>query len=260
MAEPSTEAVTDAADDEAMREARRALLLALAAWMALVVGIGVATIAVRTSDSNADPSIVGVPGAASSIGPPAGAAVEPYLRDRKAALADATGTRVAVVSLTSYRTEPDARRILADADPQQRLQIIGLLVAVPGDAPAVVRSSLADFIARERPSLQQQHDDVAQLLATVGPDKAYAQFYARELDRLTKALAALDPNGDIVFGAVVTGSADALRALGSDARVRLVDVGDDELRDAPDRSYAGLLPDEVATVGSPQQQRPAPPG
>ena len=240
-----------------MREARRTLLLALAAWMALVVGIGVATIAVRTSDTNGDPSIVGVPDGAASIGPPAGAAVDAYIRDRKQSLVDATGSRVAVISLTSYRKEPDARRILAE---DQRVQIDALLVAVPGDAPAVVRTSLADFLTRERPALQQQHDDIAQLLATVGPDKVYAQFYARELDRLTKALAALDPNSDLVFGAVVTGPAEALRAIGADARVRLVDVGGDGVRDSPDRSYAGLLPDEVTTVGSPQQQRPAPPG
>ncbi len=250
----------DPDEEEALREARRALFLALVAWMALVVGIGVATIAVRTSESATDPTIVDGPGEQAAVGPAPGVAVDAYLRDRKAALANASGTRVAVVSFTTYRTEADARRILAGTDPQPRVEIDALLAAVPGDAPAVVRTSLADFVARERPSLQEQRDQIAQLLATVGPDKAYAQFYARELDRLTKALAGLDPNGDLVFGAVVTGPADVLRALGDDARVRLVDVGDRDMRDSPDRSYAGVLPDEVTTVGSPQQQRPAPPG
>ena len=246
--------------EEAAREARSALLLALVALIAIVGAVGVAAVALRSNEAATDPTIIGVPESASAtIGPALGAAVDGYIANRKAALASASGTRLAVVSLTSYRTEADARKLLGDASSGSPAQVVALLVAVPGDAPAVVRGPLAAFVAGERASLQQQHDDIAQLLATVGPDKAYGDFYAKELDRLTKALAALDPNGTIVFGAVVRAPADGLRAVADRPAVRLVDVGGAATVDEADSTYTGVLPDEVSTVGQPQQ-RPAPPG
>ena len=248
--------------DSAERTAERLVWLALAAWIAVVAGAGVATIAHRnqTAATRGPSSAVGaidVP-AATAIGPAAGAAIDVYRDARRAVLATATGDRVAVVSLTSYRSEAAARQVLDDSANGAGLRVVGLLVAAPGDGPALVTGSLAAWATAERAALQQQHDDIAQILPTVGDDTAYRDFYSSEVDRLAGAIAALDPNGELVFGVVVRGPVETLQVLADRAPVRLVDVGANGTVSDDPSAYRGILPDEVAAVGQPQL-RPLPP-
>ncbi|MEY2569817.1 MAG: hypothetical protein QOE63_167 [Acidimicrobiaceae bacterium] len=247
------------ADDA--RAAERIVWLALFSWMAVVAGLGVATIAHRDEPaSRLQPSNADNPVSDTAIGPAAGAEVEGYRTARRSVLATASGDdRVAVVSFTSYRSEAAARQVLSETANGAGLQVAALLVATPGDGPALVTGSLADWATAERSSLQQQHDDIAQILPTVGPDKAYADFYTAELDRLTKALAGLDPAGDLVFGVVVRGPVETLQALGDRAPVRLVDIGTSGTVSDDPLAYRGILPDDVTVVTKPQL-RPLPPG
>ena len=80
---------------------------------------------------------------ADGVGPLAGAELGPYLETSRRALAVATGEVVAVVSLTSYRTEADARWVVGD------VPVLWLPVALPG-RPRAPRPMPAGGSTRER--------------------------------------------------------------------------------------------------------------
>ena len=83
------------------------------------------------------------------VGPRAGTELGPYLEASGRALAAATGEVVAVVSLSSYKTEADTRKVAGD------LPVVSLLVALPGRPPGATVDAgrwVDDQTAVERPS------------------------------------------------------------------------------------------------------------
>jgi hypothetical protein len=242
------------ADD---RAARRVVLLAAVALVAVLVGAVVVAItqAVRT-DGGGDASAISGEGATpsaaevTSVGPARGLAVPTYLDARRAALTDAEGVRLAVVSFGAYRTEAGARAAVAGGP----LVVQALLAAVPGGAPSTVAGALADWAKRIAADAIAERDEIAKLLPTVD-DAEFTAFYQAELIRLDKLTKAASPGGELVFGLVVSGPASALRALAGSGGVRLVDVGLGA-KPASGVTYTGLRPEEQTKTGDPDL-RPA---
>ncbi len=178
------------------------------------------------------------------VGPVPGTELPGYVTSRKAALAAAREERVAVVSLTKYSTQAQARAVVG-ATP-----VVALLVAPPGTAPATVTGDLAAWVGTQSASLQAERDEIKKLIPTVD-DPAFKTFYNEEVARLDKALKNFAPTSAMVFGVVVKGPAAALQALGAKAEVRLVDVADTANPD-PKAVYRGLRPEETAKANQPE--------
>ena len=234
------------------RAARRTVRFFGVAIFVLVVGAVFAFTVTREGDNESAARSGGpattdaVTGAADddAIGPLAGADVGAYLEARKLALTTATGDLVAVVSLDAYASESDARAKLGSAKVQ------ALLAAAPGAHPSVVTNGLEEWAKSQRKADEIERDEIRKLLPTVTNDPAFKQFYESELVRLDAAIESVSPTSAVVFGVVVRGSAEALKALSATAGVRLVDVGRVPSDDS-DASYRGLRPEETTKVGQP---------
>ena len=177
------------------------------------------------------------------IGPLPGAVIADYLGDRRIALERLTGETIAVVSLTRYATEAEVRAGVAP------LTVVALLAAPPGDTPSVVTTSLTQWADERREAQRTERDEISRLIPTTD-DPDFKVFYEQEVVRLDKAITALDPAGPVLFGVVLRGSADELRALSLKPGVRMVDVA------APDQvtetlEYRGLRPEETDKAGEP---------
>ncbi len=212
------------ADDD--RAARRTIVLAVVALAALLAGVLVVAVTqlARGGGDDADGLVTaageGGGEAVTSIGPAPRVDVATYIAGRRAALDAAEGTRVAVVSLASYRNEAAARAVVAG----KSVTVEGLLVAARGGAPAVVLGSLDDWAESEAEAALEERSNIEQLVPTV-EDPEFAAFYRAELDRLARVAEDARARGDVVFGLVVQGDAGALRGLAAVADIRLVDVG-----------------------------------
>lgn len=246
----------DAVDPEHAAAVRTVRLLAAAA--VLVVLAVVATLLDGTFDDAddggpADDPTLAEAGATPAIGPAPGTAVPAYVEGRRAAVATVEGTRVAVVSLTSYRPETGVDA-LVEGEPG--LEVLARLVALRGGEPAVVEGAVSSWVVGSRSAIQAERDEIAALLPTIeDPADPFIAGYTEDLARLDAQLAALDPAGDHVFGLVVRGGAEALRRLADRPEVRLLDVGaSDEV--GPLAGYRGLRPEEVDAAGTPPT-RPA---
>lgn len=221
-------------DDET--RVRRTLLLFAAAL--IVVGLGGLVYVVFWADRD-DPPISSF----QEIGPLPGANVSTYLEQRQEVLDDADGERVAVVSLTGYVPEADARATVGP------LAVDGLLAAPPGGAPSAVTGSLAEWADAQVADSRAERDEIQKLLPTVD-DAQFRDFYLTEVDRLDKVVEGFAPGGALVFGLAVRGPAEALKKLADDPSVRLVDVGPGP-KLAPGAALRGLRPEETTTVGDP---------
>ena len=121
--------------DREDRAARTTARLLAAGLFVVVLGAVVAfsVYTVRRdarSDEPARSEALSTSPAESGVGPVPGADLGRYLETARQVLSEATGDRVAVVSLTSYKTEAEARRVVGD------LPVVSLLVALPGRPPA----------------------------------------------------------------------------------------------------------------------------
>ena len=177
------------------------------------------------------------------LGPEPGVDLVAYTQSRRAALAAATGERVAVVSLGAYSTQAQAKALLGST------QVVALLVAPPGMAPAVVVGDLGNWTIAQTKTIREERDEIGKLIPTV-TDQAFKSFYTAEVERLDKAANALTPTSPIVFGVVVRGPAQALQALGARTEVRLVDVAEGS-QSSPQATYRGLRPEEQAKANEP---------
>lgn len=187
------------------------------------------------------------------VGPPEGGAVAGHLAERREALADAEGARVAVVSLVSYRADSAVEDLL---DAAGGIEVLLRLAALPGGAPTAVEGAVSSWVVDARSTLQAERDEIAALLPTIeDPADPFIAGYTEELAALDAQLAALDPAGELVFGAVVRADAGALRRLAERPEVRLVDVAPDD-RLADSSRYRGLRPEELEVAGTPPT-RPA---
>jgi hypothetical protein len=180
-----------------------------------------------------------------SIGPAVGADVGAYLDERKQVLATATGDRVAVVSFDAYVSEADARGKVTSVGGR----VDALLAAAPGGHPSTVADGLDAWAKSQRQSDVVDRDEIKRLLPTVD-DPVFKKFYESELVRLDAAIDSASPTSTVVFGVVVVGPADSLRALATTAGVRLVDVGQ-AATSAPGAVFKGLRPEETTKAGQP---------
>jgi hypothetical protein len=233
--------------DHEHRAAVRTLGLVVVA-VGLVALAGISVVLARSLDdgdgSGDDPAQA--VGGTSGAGPAAGEPVAAYVADRTATLAEADGRRVAAVSLTSYRPETSVTELVEGI---RGVQVLARLAAVPGGPPEVVTEAWPSWVVAERADLHAERDEIAGLLPTIeDPDDPFVAGYTEDLARLDAQLARLDPAGDLVYGVVVRGDADALRRLAERPEVRLVDLIDD--RDDLSTVRA-LRPEERETAGTP---------
>ena len=195
-----------------------------------------------------DPAVIALP---RTLGPLAGADVATYVASRHRALETADGEHAAVVSLVAYATEAEARSVLGP------VSVRALMVAAPLGAPAVVRGPLAAWAGRERADVADQLRQFDQLLASpAAGDDQFVEQYRAEAARLTQRQHSIDPNGRVVFGAVVVGDAGHLRALAARPTVRLVDAAAG-IALPPDAEIRGLRPEVTARAGDPATRPPA---
>lgn len=197
----------------------------------------------QSATPNDDPVLGGEPSAA--IGPESGVEIAEYVSPVRAALDDADGSHVAVVSLTEYRSVSDAASMTNAPD----VELLALLVALPGASPGVVEpGDVERFVESQVDAARDEHAAIEELLPTV-TDPEFEAFYRDELERFDRTVQAADPRGPIVFGFVVRAGADVLRELASSDGVRLVDVGGD---DADPLDVRGLRPEERVRAGEPE--------
>jgi hypothetical protein len=183
-----------------------------------------------------------------STGPLPGTDLTTYVTTRTGVLPKAKGDWAAVVSFAGYLSDGDARARLRGVDVQ------ALLVAPPGGAPEVVSGDLTAWAQKAKTDAAEERANLQSMASTTDDADFKAQFQA-DIARLDKVLAALNPNGQVVFGAVVEGSAGDLRALAGTAGVRLVDlVG--RRPPTPLALLRGVRPEEAARAGTPPT-RPA---
>jgi hypothetical protein len=232
-------------DPDAERSIRRVLLLLAAALV--VVGVG-GLVAVTLGDRSSSSSDSGTVAAPAAVGPAPGADLAPYHADRSAALAAAKGQRLAVVSFDAYRSEAAARSAVG------QLEVRSLLAAVPGGAPSVVDGTLPAWLDQQMASTRSDRDEIQKLLPTVD-DAQFRDFYKGEIDRLTKLIDAVKPDGALVFAVLVRGPATGLQALSRTPGVRLVDVTATSTLD-PKASVRGVRPEEKDRADDPPN-RPA---
>lgn len=249
-----------APDDGARAAIRTLRLLAVAIVVALMgVSVVVVTRVMRSDDPGPVRSNVAVrapeaPAVAdffSEIGPLPGDDITEYLAERRRLLNGAQGDRVAVVSLSSYLVEDVARVESGD------LEVMALLVAAPGGAPATVTGGLSTWADEQRRADTDEREQLRRLIATTD-DVAFKADFEMEVARLERAIDAIDPEGAVVFGFVVRGSAQSLQTLAGRQRVRLVDVGS-SARAEPKVTYRGIRPEETLQANSPQTRPSAAP-
>ncbi len=234
-------------DDD--RKVRRSLLLF--AVSLVVVGLG-GLVAVtfgpddptnRRDPTTAAPSAEEAGPSTDGLGPFPGEEVAAYATERSQALAAATGDRVAVVSLSRYMTEPDARAAVG------RLEVVNLLAAAPGGTPSVVTGTMDDWVNGQVEGNRAERDEIERLLPTVD-DPQFKTFYEEEVARLTKLVDSVKPDGPHVFAVTVRGPATDLQALATSPDVRLVDVGP-SAKLPPDTPLRGLRPEEAERANEP---------
>lgn len=243
------------AESAAHAAAVRTVWLAIGALGLLVVGvIALALGGVVDDDDGGDVPTVADDGAVTddpvlapvSIGPAPGVALADHVAVQAAALEAATGRRVAVVSLTSYRDATSADEVAATVG----AEVLARLVTLPGSAPELVAGDLQAWVDERRGPLGEERDALAEILPTVEEGSEFIPIYEADLARLDAVLDELGDGGELVFGLVVVADAGTLRLLAQQAEVRLVDVGPDAHFDASG-AYAGVRPEELDVAGTP---------
>lgn len=179
-----------------------------------------------------------------AVGPVMGASVDRYLSDRRDALegAPADQRRVAVVSLTEFRTASEVDEQLDGLTVHEVLYRLPASEAVPerlpvsGDLVDAVDARVAERIAE----VEQEEEDVTSTLETTDDPEFQEDFEAR-LDELAALRNTLRTDPRIVFGVVVEGEVEALRGLAGSPEVRLVDLAP-EGTDVDTTTFHGVLP------------------
>lgn len=236
------------------RSARLTLTLLAASFGILVVGL-VVFLTVRNlregDHASPSPAVAGPVGTtpeqaakvAGGLGPAAGTDVVSYGLARKAALAAASGDRIAIVSFWNYTTEAKAKALVGDTE------VVGLLAAAPGGQPAFVPGGLAAWVTAQTAETRAERDEINKLLPTVD-DPQFKTFYRGELDRLNRVINSITPTGDLVFGLVVRAPSASLQQFATKPEVRIVDVGPTADLD-PKQTYRGLRPEENSKANDP---------
>ena len=224
---------------------RNPLVLGAAALATLLLGFGVAAVVAHGRVDNGTAPTPGLGaqvsgGAVSAIGPLTGTDVRGYVADRQAALQQAKGVRVAVVSLGRYMTETQARAAVGG-------DVVALVAAAPGGTPSVVRGSVADWVEQQKDSAKADRDQTQQLLKSGVDDPDFESFYKSEVARLTRLIDGITADATLVFAVVVRAPATQLQALAGRPDIRLVDVGSSG-QVSGRAVFNGLRPEETDRV------------
>jgi hypothetical protein len=223
---------------------REHVVWAGAGLIVLLLGVALAFVLANRSVNNKEKAqLLGQSesgGAVTAIGPLNGTDLTQYVPTRQAALAKASGERVAVVSFSRYVTAAEARAAAG------RTPVLLLLAAPPGGAPTVVKGDIGEWAQQQKTAAVAERDQTAELLKTVD-DPDFKSFYQSEVVRLNKLIAAVKPDGPVVFAVVVRGPVADLQALARTAGVRLVDVGA-SAKVSDNTEYHGVRPEQTTTV------------
>jgi hypothetical protein len=240
--------------DESEVAARRTLVLLALALVVVLLGAGLLAVAQHRHDDARRRATDVIPDAAvgtrpNDVGPTVNTELAGFVAARQQALASATGTHVAVVSLARYAGEAEARHAV------NPVPVVALVVAAPGGLPSVVRGGLADWARHQRDQAKADFDDVHSIVCSrTVDDPDFTSFYGTEEQRLL-ALQSADGGGPVVFAVVVRAPVADLRELAKAPGIRLVDIGGAGPFDAA-AAYRGLRPEEVNVAGPPTTFRP----
>lgn len=186
------------------------------------------------------------------VGPLAGARVDPYLDERRAALAATEeGQRTAVVSFTEFLAPEEVVEVVGDARvhlaqyrlPERTPRPAELEVGDEG-LVAAVEGTIASLVA----DLRVEEDEVASTLESGVEDEAFRADYEARLDELKGLRNTLSSDPAIVFAVVVTAPVAELREMADDAAVRLVDLAPIETEVAS-TTFFGVLPGDRDRFG-----------
>lgn len=186
------------------------------------------------------------PAIASAVGPLDGSQVDPYVADRREALAAAAPdqVRAAVVSFTEFLEPGEVASVVGDVQvhrvqyrlPERTPRPTELEVD-DGDVVATVEATVDRLVA----DLRAEEDEVASTLASGVEDEEFRADYEARLDELKGLRNTLVSDPAIVFAVVVTGRVARLQELGSHASVRLVDLAPSDAEVAS-TAFFGVLP------------------
>jgi hypothetical protein len=233
--------------DPELRAAWRAVVTLIGALALVVLAAGLLVMADRrqddrvAADQHSEIEAGAVP--VQSVGPRSGTRIRLYQAERAEAIRSASGTRLAVVSLTRYASEAEARGATGDVD------VVGLLVAPSGGEPQFVDEELRLWSEQERAAAARERGEIERLLPTV-PEGDFAAFYRTEVVRLRRVERELSTDTPLVFGLVLRAPAEVLRSLARAPGVRLVDVAP-HAQAAPGATFRGIRPEEIDVAGDP---------
>lgn len=185
-----------------------------------------------------------------SVGPRQGAELDPYVAERRAALAalPADASAVAVVSLEEYATATEALALLPDD-----VRVLRAQYRIPAegerpqetrveeeDAVAGIESAIADALA----PIEDEITEVEILLASgTVEEPGFEADLERRLSELQAVRNLLAAAPAVVFAVVVEGAVEDLRVLAEHDAVRLVDPASPGA-DAEEVAFYGLLPED----------------
>ncbi|HVF32610.1 MAG TPA: hypothetical protein VM933_06195, partial [Acidimicrobiales bacterium] len=239
-------------DSPSDEQLARLVVRALAAVITLTLAGGIASAAGRVSDGAGDETaadvIVGGPNGfrpRGGLGPLPGTAVAAYVRAAEAEVRSVEGRRAAVVSFRGYSSPEEAVELVDGT------HVVSWLVALPGGRPQELAPDrdLVAWTKAQRDEAVAEKKALEQLLPTV-EDPDFERQYQDDIDHLAALLAVGPDRRDVVFGALVVGSGDALRAVAARRGVLLVDL-DPDSTPPPPTAYVGLRPEEDSDAGEP---------
>lgn len=228
---------------------RSVLSLAGAVVLTLVVVFAVAWYQNRPPEQPGPAGSSSERAAVEAVGPIAGNDLASYKAQREAELKSASGSRLAVVSLTKYSTEAEAR---GAAGAGGKVEVLGLLAALPGGPPSFLTGDLSGWVNKQKQEAAVERSELQRQLQTTDNAEFASQFRA-DIDRLGKLISGARADRPHIFGVVVRAPADVLKALARDPRVRLVDVGPSE-KAAPEVRFTGVRPEETVKAGQPPER------
>ncbi len=162
------------------------------------------------------------------VGPEPGQDLEAYLESRKGALEDVSaegGIRTAVVTFETALTAGRAESLMLP----QGVDLVEVIVALPEDYPISLvpepdlGSAVSRWVAEQEALLSRREEALSEIVRSSASPEPAAEWYAKEAQSLDRSLATLRA-GEVVVGAIVTGTGRALLELQGDSAVRLVDV------------------------------------
>lgn len=190
--------------------------------------------------------------ATAAVGPVDGARVEPYVTDRRQAIAAAPAdeVRTAVVSFTEFLEPGEVVSVVGDAEVHrvqyrlpERTPRPAELDVDDGDVVGAVEDTVSRLIA----DLRVEEEEVASTLESGVEDEAFRADYEARLDELKGLRNTLTSDPAIVFAVVVTAPVAQLQDLADDDAVRLVDLAPAGV-ETDTAAFFGLLPTDQDRV------------